>query len=66
VLLKRYRLDFPQFFHLVDHQGDYGKIKTSGRGIEMEGELSSPFEMKVQLKFVQVNLNGGSRTIDHF
>ena len=50
--------DFPQFFHLVDDQGNHGEIKSSGRGVEMKGQLSFVVEMKMKLEFIQVNLNG--------
>jgi hypothetical protein len=66
VFLERNGFDFPQFFHLVDDQGDHGEIKTSGRGVEMQGELRSALEMKVELEFIQVNLEGRVRISNHF
>ena len=66
MFLERNGLDFPQFLHLVDDQGDHGEIKASGRGVEMKGELSSALEMKMEHELVQVNLDGRSRISDHF
>ena len=58
--------DFSKFFHFVDDQGDYGEIKSSGLRVEMKGYLSSALGMKMELEFIQVNMNGRSRTLDHF
>jgi len=32
----------------------------------MEGQLSFVFEIKMELKFIQVNLSGRFRTFNHF
>jgi hypothetical protein len=66
VFLERDRPDFFQSFHLVDDQADDGEIKTSGRGVKMKGELSFVFEIKMELEFIQVNLEGRPRTFNHF
>jgi hypothetical protein len=66
VFLERDGFDFPQFFHLVDDQGDHGEIKTSGRGVEIKGELSSALELKMEHEFIKVNLDRRSRISDHF
>ena len=58
VFLKGYAFNFPCLFHLVDDQGDQGKIKSSGRGIKMEGQWGFIFKMKMELEFIQVNLDG--------
>ena len=58
--------NFPQFFHLVDDQGDYRKIKSAGRRVEMKGQLSLVLEMKMKPETIQVNLDGRSRTLTHF
>jgi hypothetical protein len=50
--------DLAEFFHLVNDQGDDGEIKSSGRGIEMEGQLKFLLEVKMELEFIQVNLYG--------
>ena len=60
MLLERDEFDLPQFFHLIDDQGNHGEIKTSGRGVEMQAELRSALEMKMELEFIQVNLDGRS------
>ena len=57
MFLKGDGFDFPQFFHFVNDQGDQGKIKLAGGRVEMKGQLGFVFEMKMELEFIQVNLN---------
>jgi hypothetical protein len=66
VFLEGDGFDFPGFFHLVNDQGDHGKVKPSGRGIEMKGQLGFVSKSKVELEFTQVDPDGRSRTFDHF
>ena len=50
--------DFPLSFHLVNHKGDHGEVKPSGRRVEMKDQLNSVFEGDVEFELIEVDVMG--------
>ncbi len=52
--------DFPLSFHFVNNQGNHGKVKPTGRRVEIKGQFTPVLEGNMKLKLIQIDCYGMS------